>query len=225
MKMQLDLRHFHWDNSGMFKNVALLITFLIFSQSLYAEEAGYKEAMEYFVHRKNQKQKNAGNYVEKAESQALQEYLPEAYKFFISAGAGENLELGFYSFEIGATVLAGEYLQQSVSLEYNRTSTKDSDGFRSGASQNTYATGIFFNHSIALNSRKFYFSPELSMGVGRIFGAPDEGALIILKPGLAFTSRWNKGLMYSAHIYYRRNQYFSKNSNGDGLGFNLRISY
>lgn len=209
----------------MCKNLALLFSFLIFSQVLHAEEAGYKEAMQYFVYRKNQKQKKQGNYVEKANDPELQEFVPEAYKFFMALGAGENLELGFYSLELGATVLAGDYLQQSVSIEYNRTGTTDSDSFKSGASSNTFATSVFLNHSIALSSRKFYFSPELSMGVGRIFGQPDEGALIILKPGLAFSSRWGSGLMYSAHIYYRRNQYFSKNSNGDGLGFSFRISY
>lgn len=225
MHKRLDLRHFHWDNRNMCKILAVLFSFLILPSVLHAEEAGYKEAMEYFVYRKNQKQKKQGNYVEKVESDELQEFLPEAYKFFIGLGAGESLELGFYSVELGVTVLAGEYLQQSVGLEYNRTGTTDSDSFKLGASQNTYATSFFLNHSIALNSRKFYFSPELSMGVGRIFGQPDEGALIILKPGLSFSSRWNSGLMYSAHIYYRRNQYFSKTSHGDGLGFSFRISY
>lgn len=209
----------------MFKISAVIFSFLFLSQSLYAEEAGYQEALQYFIYRKNQKQKEQGNFVEKTEVQELQEFLPEAYKFFIGLGAGENLDLGFFSVEVGATVLAGDYFQQSVSLEYNRISTEDTDLFKSGAIVNKFATGVFLNHSIALNSRKFFFSPELSMGVGRIFSDPDKGALIILKPGLVFSNRWSSGLLYSAHFYYRRNQYFSKNSHGDGLGFSLRISY
>ena len=210
----------------MFKVLAVLISFLIFSQSLYAEEAGYREALEYFIYRKQQRQKNQGNLVQKTEGQQeLQEYLPEAYKFFWGLGIGENLDLGFHSVEIGATVLAGDYLQQSVSIEYNRISTEDSEELNTGAIVNKFATGVFLNHSIALNSRKFYFSPELSMGVGRIFDEPDRGAMIILKPGVVFSNRWSSGLLYSAHFYYRRNQYFSKNSHGDGLGFSLRVSY
>jgi len=133
----------------MFKILAILIPFLIFSQALYAEEAGYREALEYFIYRKNQRQKEQGNSVQKVEvQQGLQEYLPEAYKFFLGVGAGENLELGFHSVEIGATVLAGEYLQQSVSLEYNRISTEESEALKTGAIVNQFATGVFLNHSI-----------------------------------------------------------------------------
>ena len=213
--------------TSVFKKTALYLFLAFFCSSALAEEPGYREALQYFIYRKNKKANKRGGVLRSSDrkSAELQEFLPEPYKFFLSLGMGESLGLDFQSVEVGAVVLAGSYFQQSVSLEYNRYSTDESEAFKSGELPNKFATGVFLNHSISLNSRKFFLSPDLTMGVGRFFDQPSQGALIILKPGLVLSSRWGKGFVLSAHVYYRRNQYFSKNSHGDGLGFHLRVAY
>lgn len=205
----------------MFIILAVLSLNLLSPFSAYAEEAGYNEALDYFVHRKKQKQAQ-----EKAvESGEVQEFLPSQHKFAARLGVGEISDFGYHSLELGFSFLNGGYFQQNIGLEVIRFSTKDSREFKAGEITGTFGQGYFISHSVQLSSRLFYFAPELSMGVGRIFGDPLEGALIAFKPGLVFTTKWKRGFLVSGHIYYRRHQYFSKNIDGDGVGFSLKIGF
>ena len=204
--------------------IFLAILLLIFPRLGQAEEPGYKEALEYFIYRKKQKQKNQGNYVETSQ-EPKQEYLPQAYKWTVGLGGGEDLGLDFYSVEVGLSFLNSKYFQQSLSLEYLRLNSENSEDFSLGAFQNTFSTAFFLNHSVQLSSRLFFLSPDLTLGIVRRFGEPDEGAQLVLKPGLVISNRWSKKLLYSIHVYYRRTQFFSKNFNGDGLGFTLKVGF
>lgn len=205
----------------MFIILAFLALNLSHVPQVYAEEAGYNEALDYFVHRKEQKKAEEKD----SSSGEVQEFLPAQYKYFLSLGAGEIFDLGYHSFELGLSFLNGGYFQQSLGLEVVRFSTKDSEEFKAGETADTFGQAFFISHSVQLSSRLFYLSPELSMGVGRVFGEPLEGALIAFKPGFVFSTKWKTGVLFSGHIYYRRHQYFSKNIDGDGVGFSLKVGF
>jgi len=205
----------------VFNISAILIFCVLFSSSASAEEAGYREALEYFIHRKNLKK----NLVELPSQKVKQESLPGERKIFIGFGAGEVSDLGYLGVEAGVVFLNGAYFQQSLGLEALRFEHNDSAAFQSGQIQNEYGYGVFLAHNLQLSSRLFFLTPEVSTSVGRIFDKPLRGALVAFKPGLVFSGKWRRGVLFSARIYYRRHEYFSKNLDGDGVGFSLKVSF
>jgi hypothetical protein len=205
----------------VFNISAVLIFCVLLPGFAFAEEAGYREALEYFIHRKNLKK----NLVEVSSQKEKQEPLAEVRKLFIGFGGGEVSDSSYLSVEAGLVFLNGAYFQQSLSLEGLRFDSRDSDAFKAGQIQNEHSYGVFLSHSLQLSSRLFFLTPEVSTSVGRILDRPLRGALVAFKPGLVFSGRWRRGVLFSGRVYYRRHEYFSKNLEGDGVGFSLKVSF
>ncbi len=199
---------------------------ILFVQPAVAAEKGYDEAMKYFIFRdKNKKvevdQKSGAS--EKVDSP--DNIILDPSKYFMGLGAGEIFGFDHYSAELGMTFLQTRYFQQSLHLEYLQFNTRSSDEYKSGSIANTYGQGLFLLHNVQLSSQFFYFGPEISAGVGRIFDSPRKGSLLTLKAGLVYSNKWSQRMLFSAHLYYRRSQYFKKDYHGDGVGLSLRFGF
>ncbi|MGH1468269.1 MAG: hypothetical protein ACRBBP_05230 [Bdellovibrionales bacterium] len=204
---------------------ALISLGILFVQPAVAAEQGYDEAMKYFIFRdKNKKvEVEAGGAPGGIDSP--DNIILDPSKYFISLGAGEIFGFDHYSAELGMTFLQTRYFQQSLHLEYLQFNTRSSDEYKAGSIANTYGQGLFLLHNVQLSSQFFYLGPELSVGVGRIFDSPRKGSLLTLKAGLVYSNKWSQRMLFSAHLYYRRSQYFKKDYHGDGVGLSLRFGF
>lgn len=205
---------------------AFVLLFSSHPEAASAAEKGYDEAMEYFVFREKEKAQKAKavasptSVVDRPDNIIID---PE--KYFVGIGVGEVFGGEHYALELGVTLLQTKYFQQSLHLEYIHFNNENSPEFLNGAIQNSYGQGLFLIHNVQLSSQLFYLGPEISAGVGRVFDSPQKGALLVMKAGLAFSNRWSQRLLFSAHLYYRRSQYFKKDYHGDGLGLTLRFGF
>ncbi len=198
---------------------------VFFLSSAGAEEKGYKEAREYFISiEKNKAIKvNEGLKASSRFVDGLDNKILHLSKYFMGFGAGEVFGFKHYSLELGAFFLQSKYFQQSFYLEYNRFNSRFLGADKLESIKSSYAHSFFLLHSVYLSSQLFYFSPEISAGIGHIFDSLKEGSLLTLKTGVVYSNKWTERRLFSAHFYYRRNQYFQKDYHGDGFGFSLRF--
>lgn len=206
----------------MCKLAAFLVFSSLMSHQAFSAEPGYNEALEYFVQRDRDKPREteAAAGVDSSENIIIN---PEKIVFGI--GAGEISDVEYISAEVGVTVVQSRYFQQTLSLEYMHFNTRSLDVYKSGQISNSYGSGLFLLHSVQLSSQLFFLSPEVSAGVGRVFDEPLEGSLLTLRGGVVYSNNWSQRFLFSAHLYYRRNEYFKADLDGDGFGLTLKFGF
>lgn len=191
----------------------------------FAAEKGYEEAMEYFIYRDKNKQSGVRGDSTEGTVDSSDNIILNPSKHFIGLGAGEIFGYSHYSVEFGVASVQTRCFQQSLHFEYIYFNTRYSDEYKTGAIDNSYGQGLFLLHNVQLSSQFFYFGPEVSAGVGRVFDSPRKGSLLMLKAGVVFSNKWSQRMLFSGHLYYRRSQYFKKDHHGDGLGLSLRFGF
>lgn len=208
--------------------IAISCFFLALPLGAHAAEPGYAEAMKYFVFRQ-QRDPAQNNEIKvlKGENTA-QVKKPQAFrlkkqKFFLGGGTGKNGGLDFYSVQAGVAFVKTKYFQQSLYLEYKNTDTSESFDYKYGDLSNSSAQSLFVYQNLQFASTLFFLGPEIALGLGHVFDEPHKGSAVSLKAGFNFSNRWSKALLLSASINYRRDQYFSNNSDDEGVELSLRI--
>ncbi len=199
----------------------------LFLNSAGAEERGYEEAKEYFIFREKSKQAKESQDLEKLSSftDSLNNIILYSSKYLISFGVGEFFGSRHYSVELGASFVQSRRFQQSLYFEYIQFNTRSLGEDKFKNIKRAYGQGLFLFHSVQLSSQFFYFSPEISAGMGHIFNSSKKGSLLALKTGVVYSNKWSQRRLFSARLYYRRNEYFKTDYHGDGVGFSLRFEF
>ena len=191
------------------------IAFLACSASLaYAAEPGYSEAMEYFVHRENQKN-NSRSVSSSTSTSVYNPSLRQASKikkFYLGLGqekaygASENNR----NVTLGATFLKSTYVQSSLELEWRPFIDVEGET-------------LSLMYSVQLPSGLFFLGPEIAFGGGRSFSTDDDEGFTSLRLGLNLTNAWSQSFLASLHFYYRRDQGFKTNFHEDRVGVLFKI--
>ena len=207
----------------MYKVAAILVFLsVMWSFQALSAESGYSEALEYFVERDKNKVSESGA---TSSVDSAQNIIINPEKLVFGFGVGEFSNVEHLSLEVGMSVVQSRYFQQTLSLEYIHFNNKSLNVYKSGQISNSYGNGLILLHAVQLSSRKFFFSPELAAGVGRIFDEPLKGSLLTLRGGLVYSNNWSQRFLFSAHLYYRRNEYFKADLDGDGFGLTLKFGF
>ncbi len=222
------------------KNLLLAITLsltLLSVKPAQATEPGYREAMEYFVHRKKYAQKdinkawdsksfNAPVFKSHSASkspslnpsiQALIKY-SKKQKLFMSLGYELDLMDGALPFEdvrlfeIGSSYNLNTWVQTNLSLEW-RTSPADNQD------------SLLFMYSLQTSSVLFFLGPELGLGSGRSWLEDTGGGFTSLKLGLNLSNPWSRRFLFSMNLYYRRDQLFNETRYNERLGAVLKMGF
>ena len=205
--------------------VLICIAFLtLVTKHSFAAEAGYNEAMGYFVQRRNiaqgQNQPKESPVYQSLEpdnlqaSYGYQSVSSKRTKYFFSVGS-EQASNSYESmvFEFGVSSIALTYIQSNLSLEW-RPVVGDEDG-----------DAVSFMYSIQPSSLLYFLGPEIGFGAGRAWIEGDGEGYTSLKLGLNISNKWTKSYLVSLSVYYRRDQGLRQSDHDDRFGALLRFGF
>ncbi len=188
------------------KFLTKLICSLVFVSSALAEETGYKEAMEYFKHRKvaSEKSKTKGLFKKRRKQN---KFSKDALSFGLTYGDVSKSERTYSGAHFTYIQKTHPLLRQSLSFEYEESEEIE----RFSLFQSLYY------------DRYNNWGPELGFGAGREFGSLDDLSFIAVKLGLSLVDRF--GGLLDVRFFFKQEVYFKKSLQSQSLGASLYLKF